>query len=648
VRPAIVGLVCADRWPMDAVRNGKRSSGESDSGRMTNLSHRGTRGTLGSSALVPSKQSQHVVQFYEADEFLTNSVGDFLSAGLVAGAPCIVIATAAHRADLERRLIADGLDLAAAQARGDYCALDAAETLAKFMSGDALDTVRFAEVIGGMIGHAAQGQQRWHGQQGQARQPHVFGEMVALLWEDGRPSSAIELEALWNELSASLSYPFLLCCAYPMRLLAGEANAEQFAAICRSHSHVIPDESYSALTTADARTRAITRLQQKAASLEAEIAERQQAEERLRISENRYRRLFEASTDGLLMVDPDTQAVIEANAVLATWLGSTPARLLGLELWQTGLFPSRTATLEVLRELEEQRIARRDVVLAPAEGGQVRSIEFVSTRFRANGHDIIQCNLRDVTERNQLEARKNAFISMASHELKTPVTSLKGFTQLLQRRLQRQQVDPQTMLFLDRMDAQLNKLTGLISDLLDVSKMQEGKLPYRETRFDLDELARETIENVQAAITTHQVRIEGATGAQVSGDRDRLGQVLINLLTNAVKYSPGADAVVVRLSADQQWAEVAVQDFGIGIAARHHERIFEQFYQVAEPQEGGYPGLGIGLYIAHTLVERHGGRLWLESRKGAGSTFHFTLPTLPNPAPEADELSAAEHAEVAL
>ena len=627
---------------MDAACNGSFVGGESDSGRMTNAWH---RGTLSSSAPVPSRRSQHVVQFYEADEFLANSVGDFLSAGLDAGAPCIVIATPSHRADLERRLAADGLDVAAAQARGDYHALDAAETLATFMSGDALDPARFAEVIGGMIGRAAQGHAQ--DQQSQTRQPHLFGEMVALLWEDGRPASAIELEALWNELGASLPYPFLLCCAYPMRLLAGEANAEQFAAICRSHSHVIPDESYSALTTTDARTRAITRLQQRAASLEAEIAERKATEERLRISENRYRRLFEASIDGLLMVDPDTQAVIESNAVLATWLGTTPARLLGLELWQIGLFPSRAATLEVLGELEEQRIARRDVVLAPSEDGQVRSVEFVSTRFRANGHDIIQCNLRDVTERNQLEARKNAFISMASHELKTPVTSLKGFTQLLQRRLQRQQVDPQTLLFLDRMDAQLNKLTGLIGDLLDVTKMQEGTLPYRETRFDLDELAHETVENVQAAITTHQVRIEGATSAQISGDRDRVGQVLINLLTNAVKYSPEADTVVVRLSADQQWAEVAVQDFGIGIAAQHHQRIFEQFYQVVEPQEGGYPGLGIGLYIAHTLVERHGGRLWLESRKGAGSTFHFTLPTQPNASPaDGDSSVVIEHAEV--
>jgi signal transduction histidine kinase len=233
----------------------------------------------------------------------------------------------------------------------------------------------------------------------------------------------------------------------------------------------------------------------------------------------------------------------------------------------------------------------------------------------------------DIDEQKRLEERKNTFISMASHELKTPITSLRGFTQVLQRRL-KQQADPQTLLFLDRMDAQLGKLTTLIGDLLDVSRMEAGTIAYRETRFDLDGLARETVEDVQAAITTHRLSLEGETHAQVRGDRDRLGQALINLLTNAVKYSPQADSVTVRLSADQGWAEVAVCDHGIGIAAEYHERVFEQFYQVADPQESTYPGLGIGLYIARTLIERHGGRMWLESQKGAGSVFHFTLPTL--------------------
>ncbi|HEX6818553.1 MAG TPA: ATP-binding protein [Ktedonobacterales bacterium] len=238
----------------------------------------------------------------------------------------------------------------------------------------------------------------------------------------------------------------------------------------------------------------------------------------------------------------------------------------------------------------------------------------------------------DIDEQKQLEARKNAFISMTSHELKTPVTSLKAFTQILQKRL-KQEADSQTQLILDRIDAQLTRLTSLIGDLLDMNRMQDGTLALHPTRFAMDALVRETVENVQATTTSHELQLEGKVQAQVEGDRDRLGQVLINLLTNAVKYSPQAVRVIVRLSQSRDgdsdvapdWVEVAVQDFGIGIAQEEQERIFEQFYQVADREGSTFPGLGIGLHIARTLVERHKGRLWLESQPGAGSTFHIAL-----------------------
>ena len=112
------------------------------------------------------------------------------------------------------------------------------------------------------------------------------------------------------------------------------------------------------------------------------------------------------------------------------------------------------------------------------------------------------------------------------------------------------------------------------------------------------------------------------------GDRDRLGQVLINLLNNAIKYSPNADTVIVRLSTDEKQVLVSVQDFGRGIAQVHHHKIFERFYQVTDPEEKTYPGLGIGLAICRDIVKRHGGRLWVESEKGAGATFHLSLPLL--------------------
>lgn len=235
--------------------------------------------------------------------------------------------------------------------------------------------------------------------------------------------------------------------------------------------------------------------------------------------------------------------------------------------------------------------------------------------------------VHDITERILAEHRKDEFISMTSHELKTPVTSLKGFTHVLQRRLAKQG-DEQGLYYLSRIDAQLNKLTKLITDLLDISRMQTGKLAFQIEPFNLDTLIAETVENVQAATTTHQIMIEGQTGAQMMGDKDRLGQVFINLLTNAIKYSPHADKVIVRLFREPNQAIVSVQDFGIGIDEANHQKIFERFYQVTDPEERTYPGLGIGLYISKEILSRHSGRIWVESRKGEGAIFSVALPLL--------------------
>ncbi len=239
---------------------------------------------------------------------------------------------------------------------------------------------------------------------------------------------------------------------------------------------------------------------------------------------------------------------------------------------------------------------------------------------------IVGVNI-DITERKILEQRKDEFIGMASHELKTPLTSLKGFLFLLQHNLNQQQVDPrQAQDYITRMDRQVNRLTGLINDLLDISRIQTGKLIYREEFFDLDTLMREVLENVQAMTPSHLLLCEQHAHAQVYGDRDRIGQVLINLLTNAVKFSSEADNVILRVSRDEQQVTVSVQDFGIGIDVEHHERIFERFYQVSSPKEQPFSGLGIGLYLSSEIIQRHQGKMTLKSEKGRGSTFSFTLP----------------------
>jgi PAS domain S-box-containing protein len=231
----------------------------------------------------------------------------------------------------------------------------------------------------------------------------------------------------------------------------------------------------------------------------------------------------------------------------------------------------------------------------------------------------------DLTERKELELRKDEFISMASHELKTPVTSLKGFTQVLYRRFKKRG-EEEPLSFLARMDGQLNKLTKLINDLLDLSKIQTGKLTVQEEAFDLADVVGDIVDTLQATSQTHQLVFEETTHLEVFGDKDRIEQVLINLLTNAIKYSPQADRVIIRVSAEHEQALVSVQDFGIGIAEANQQKIFERFYQVTDPMERTFPGLGIGLFISNEIIKQHHGRMWVISSKGEGATFYFTLP----------------------
>jgi len=336
--------------------------------------------------------SEHFVQFYETDEFLLDSVSGFIGAGLGAGAACIVIATKAHREGLEERLQATGLDLATASTRGTYLALDAGETLAMFMVEGLPEPERFAEVVGSLIQRAVKGRRR----------VRIFGEMVAQLWTEGNQVAAIRLEALWNELHHT-THSFSLFCAYPIQGFAGEGYGEQFTEICQQHSHVIPDESYILLASPDERLRAITLLQQKATTLEAEIAERQAAEERLRISENRYRRLFEASTDGILLVEPRSGLITDANPSFLHLLGSTLEQVVDRELWQVGLLPDQSTQHAFLRQVQQDRVLRSEMRELATTGGDPRYVEWVSTLFQANGHEVLQCTLRDITSRRRAE-----------------------------------------------------------------------------------------------------------------------------------------------------------------------------------------------------------------------------------------------------
>lgn len=232
---------------------------------------------------------------------------------------------------------------------------------------------------------------------------------------------------------------------------------------------------------------------------------------------------------------------------------------------------------------------------------------------------------QDITKRKELERQKDDFIGVASHELKTPVTSIKAYTQVLKLRFKKNN-DARSVELVDKMDFQLDKLTNLIGDLLDATKLEGDRLQFREAYFDFNKLVNEIIEEVQITSEKHKIRKHLSSSKTVFADRERIGQVITNLLTNAIKYSPHSKEVIVSTSYKNGEVKLCVQDFGVGIPQSKQDKVFERFYRISGPKEDTYPGIGLGLYISSEIIKRENGRIWVESIKGKGSTFCFCLP----------------------
>ncbi|HZG69147.1 MAG TPA: MEDS domain-containing protein, partial [Herpetosiphonaceae bacterium] len=217
------------------------------------------------------RESEHVTQFYETDEFLVRTLSDFIATGFRAGDVVLVVATEAHREALDVPLRERGLDPAAARASGRYIVLDAAETLATIMRDGSPEPERVAEIVGSIVARAA----------GDRRRVRIFGELSALLWAEGKHTDALRLEEICNRLQER--HAFMLFCAYPLRGFGGEALAAPLTDVCAAHTHALPTESYIELADPDDRLRAIVQLQQQAGMLKAEIAERKRTEAALRL-----------------------------------------------------------------------------------------------------------------------------------------------------------------------------------------------------------------------------------------------------------------------------------------------------------------------------------------------------------------------------
>lgn len=230
------------------------------------------------------------------------------------------------------------------------------------------------------------------------------------------------------------------------------------------------------------------------------------------------------------------------------------------------------------------------------------------------------------------EKRKEDFLKMVSHELKTPVTSIKGYVQLLLSLLGNNNELPLDSLplkpSLERIDQQIVRLTRLISEILDISRIEENKLELQKETFSINELVDQTVQDIFFTNIQHRIKVSHNFRANLNGDRDRIGQVLINFITNAIKYSPERKSIEVEVHQVKDGrVGVSVKDEGIGIEKKDQKNIFRRFYRVSEEKEDTYSGFGIGLYLAKEIIQRHKGEIVVNSKIGKGSSFTFILAT---------------------
>jgi PAS domain S-box-containing protein len=339
-----------------------------------------------------------------------------------------------------------------------------------------------------------------------------------------------------------------------------------------------------------------------------------------------FPQLPDASPDPILITNTRGQ-IYYVNPAWEQLTGYTFAEVMRKSpgMLQSGKTPE-TVYKQLWKNLLSGKTFTTDEIINRKKSGkefQVHATYFPITKGGKNRFFVQM--FHDITRRKTIERQKDAFIGIASHELKTPVTTLAVYTELLEKRLEKK-LSEKELYFIKNIKQQTKRLTGLINDLLSVSRIESGKVEVHAKKFDLNKLVTQVIVDFQYVTETHVITKEGVIEENVFGDEHLIEEVLVNLLTNAIKYSPKADKVVVRLANDKKFASVTVQDFGFGIGEKDLPYIFERFYRTKEKNEERVPGFGLGLYICSQIIKRHKGKIWAVSKKGKGSSFSFFLP----------------------
>ncbi|MFL1894958.1 ATP-binding protein [Aquimarina sp. 2-A2] len=373
---------------------------------------------------------------------------------------------------------------------------------------------------------------------------------------------------------------------------------------------------------------------EKVAVIATNVSKQTELYHKISESEKKFRQMIDLLPDKIISANP-TGEIIYYNKSWQEYTGLSLKKLQN-KGWTKIIHPDD----------KEEFFKKLNVAYATGEGQEMelrflnKSGKYKWHLYRAVAiHDEtgnIKTWLSTCTEIHRVkeeQRRKEEFLKMVSHELKTPVTSIKGYVQLLLSMINANQEFPEALVpvqrSLKRIDSQVSRLTRLISEMLDLSRVENSKLELKKTHFSLNELIYETVEDIRFSSDLSEVEFHDSFEMEVLADRDRVGQVLINLITNAIKYAPKSQLIEIAIyKKDENYGAISVKDYGIGIPKKDLSKIFDRFYRVEGENEETFSGFGIGLFLVKEIIDRHGGTIDVESKKGKGSKFTFTLPLI--------------------